>query len=209
MTLIQKDTAREIDMYSWECLEPKILSRGGPVTTAFLHAGLADFRSAAQWVCSLPYGRNSDPNAQLIVFTEGRGTCSTKHALIRRLAIEQRLDVALSIGIYEMTAQNTPGVGAVLEKYDLKALPEAHCYLRFGQKRVDLTRFSVRPPTEGISSFLHEEDIEPEQIGSYKIKLHRQFLSLWMTRRETIGYNLDELWRIREECIAGLSEDHS
>lgn len=196
-------------MYSWDCLEPAIFNRGGPVTVAFLQAGLTDFRSAGQWVCSLPYGRNSDPTGHLTVFTEGHGTCSTKHALIRRLAIEQEIDVVLSLGIYEMTERNTPGVRIVLEKYGLKVLPEAHCYLRVGQKRVDLTRILDKSPTEGISFFLHEEDIEPGQIGNYKIDLHKQFLSSWMSERETTFYNLEELWRIREECIAGLSEDCS
>jgi hypothetical protein len=45
----------------------------------------------------------------VIVLAEQRGTCSTKHALLRRLAIEQGLDIALVLGIYEMTERNTPG----------------------------------------------------------------------------------------------------
>jgi hypothetical protein len=207
--LTQKNSSRKIRLYSWECLEPRSLNQGGPVTAAFFESRLTDFRSAARWVCSLPYGRNSDPSGHLVVFTEGHGTCSTKHALIRRLAIEQELDVALCVGIYEMTEQNTTGVGIVLEKYGLKALPEAHCYLRVGRKRVDLTRIPAQPPTEGISCFLHEEDIEPGQIGSYKIDLHKRHLSSWMIRQELIYHNLTDLWRIREECIARLSEGNS
>jgi hypothetical protein len=41
------------------------------------------------------------------------------------LAIEQNLDIVLVLGIYEMSEQNTPGVGAVLAKYGLTMLPEA------------------------------------------------------------------------------------
>lgn len=196
-------------MYSWDGLQPAMLKRDGPVSAAFVQAGLVDFRSAGRWVCSIPYGRNSDPSGRLVVLNEGYGTCSTKHALIRQLAIEQELNVALAVGVYEMTGRNTPGVGIVLEKYGLEALPEAHCYLRIGQKRVDLTRISDQSRPETSYSFLHEEDIEPRQIGIYKIDLHKRFMSSWMSRRKTGEYNLDELWQIREECIASLSEDHS
>ncbi len=84
--------------------------------------------------------RNTCPDDPLIVLTEQRGTCSTKHALLRRLAIEQNLDVALVLGIYEMAEQNTPGVGDILRKYELVLLPEAHCYLRMARRRIDVTR---------------------------------------------------------------------
>ena len=98
-------------MLSWDSLDPSRFKPAGVVTTAFLHMARTDLRTAGQYVCGLPYGRNSDPNDPLIVLAEQRGTCSTKHALLRRLAIEQGLDVALVVGIYEMTERNTPGVG--------------------------------------------------------------------------------------------------
>ena len=108
------------------------------------------------------------PSDHLIVLTEKRGTCSTKHALVRRLAIEQKADIALVLGIYEMTEQNTPGVGDVLGKYGLATLPEAHCYLRTAGKRIDVTRTARRAPAEPIRRFLHEEEIDPTQITNYQ-----------------------------------------
>ncbi len=150
-------------MYSWEALDPIPLKRGGVVTTAFL--GIApDFRAAAQYVCGLPYGRNSNAGDPLIVLTEQRGTCSTKHALLRRLAIEQELNLLLVLGIFEMTERNTPGVGAVLQRYGLTGLIEAHCYLRTAGKRIDVTKACLQSRGEPIGSFLHEEEIEPNQI---------------------------------------------
>jgi hypothetical protein len=60
---------------------------------------------------------------------------------------------------------------------------------------------------EPIARFLHEEPITPEQIGDYKIGLHRGFLAGWMgTEPAARGRTLDELWRIREACSAALSE---
>jgi len=56
-----------------------------------------------------------------------------------------------------------------------------------------------------IERFLHEEPITVEQIGAYKNDLHRRFLRDWIARTETVrGRSLDEVWRIREECIAAL-----
>lgn len=191
-------------MNSWEALEPLILKPAGIVSVGFIAVRAHDFQAAAAYVNRLPYGRNTNPSDALIVFREGRGTCSTKHALLRRLAREQNLDIGLFIGIYEMSQRNTPGVGAVLEKYALKGLPEAHCYLRSGQKAIDVTRETESPPAEQITHFLHEEQIAPEQIGDYKARVHRRFLKRWLEHSVGIEYTLDDLWKIREECIAAL-----
>jgi len=55
----------------------------------------------------------------MAVHTEGRGTCTTKHALLAELATEQRLPVALVLGIYLMNERNTPSVGSVLARHGL------------------------------------------------------------------------------------------
>lgn len=193
-------------MHSWEALDPVPLKAAGAITTAFL--GIAtDLRTAAQYVCGLPYGRNSDANEPLIVLAERRGTCSTKHALLRRLAIEQGLDVALVLGIYEMTERNTPGIGAVLERYGLTGLLEAHCYLRTENKRIDVTRGTCQIRGEPIESFLHEEEIDPTQITDYKAEVHRKFLNQWIADSCGLGgLSLAQVWKIREECIAQLSQ---
>jgi hypothetical protein len=60
------------------------------------------------------------------VLEEGCGTCTTKHATLTELAREQRIDVQLVLGIYEMNERNTPGVGRVLGAYGLSCIPEAH-----------------------------------------------------------------------------------
>ena len=191
---------------SWDAFEAVVLKPGGEISDAFVQFGLLDYRAAARFVSFLPYGRNTFVHRPLIVLQEGRGTCSTKHALLRRLAIEQSLNVVLVLGIYEMHERNTPGVDSVLEKHSLETLPEAHCYLRFRESRIDVTRPIDAEPPERIAHFLHEEDITPEQIGDYKTAIHRQFLRRWMAESGNArGRDLDEVWRIREECIAALS----
>lgn len=129
-----------------------------------------------------------------------------KHALVRRLTIEQGLNVSLFLGIYEMHERNTPGVGPVLRRHGLTSLPEAHCYLRAGETRIDLTSPS-EDPREPITVFLDEEEIDPTQITHYKIALHRNFLRKWIADNGGLGgLSLSEVWRIREECIARLSQ---
>jgi len=193
-------------MHSWEALDFVILKPAGVVTAAFAAVELQDFRQAAAYVHRLLYGRNTNPMDVLAVMREGRGTCGTKHALLRRLAIEQNLNIALVIGIYEMNQRNTPGVGMVLEKYGLRSLLEAHCYLRSGHKRIDVTRLTADSSAEPITCFIHEEEISADQIGEYKINLHRRFLQQCEETAAGTKYALTELWRIREECIASLEQ---
>jgi Transglutaminase-like superfamily len=193
-----------LQMYSWEVLDPIILKPGRVITAAFVAAGINDFRAAAAYVHSIPYGRTSNRDDPLSVLREDRGTCSTKHALLSALAQEQNIEIALVIGIYRMNGRNSPGVGEVLEKYGLDGLPEAHCFLRSGEMRIDLTRVETTPP-ERITEFIYEEEISPDQIGEYKTSLHRRFLSQRIGEAATAWYSLDELWQIRESCIAALA----
>jgi hypothetical protein len=123
------------------------------------------------------------------------------------LAIEQNLDIALVLGIYEMSERNTPGVGAVLAKYGLAILPEAHCYLRMAGTRIDVTGAAYRGLAEPSADFLHEEDIDPTQITNYKTDIHKQYLSRWIGDNGGLeGRSLADIWKIREECIASLSK---
>jgi hypothetical protein len=190
-----------VRMSSWEALPSARLDTDGPLRSAFARAGAMDYRTAARLVSLLEYGRNNHATDMLVVLRERRGTCSSKHALLRRLAEEQRVGIKLVLGVYEMNDRNTPGVGAVLDQYGLGALPEAHCYLRNGHVRVDATRDYSKRGAPSFA-FLHEEEISPDQAGRYKMRLHRDFLAQWARRAM---WSVDELWRIREECIQALS----
>ena len=194
-------------MESCESLPDIDLQSSGEVSSAFLARGVTSYLAAARYVNRLAYGRNTSRVDLLAVLREGHGTCSTKHALLKQLAIEQGLDITLVIGIYEMSERNTPGVGSVLSKYNLACVPEAHCYLRFGPDRIDVTRALKEIPEESISRFLYEEEIDPAQVGDYKVDLHQQFVRKWIVENAQAsgGRGFDEIWRIREECIAALS----
>jgi hypothetical protein len=195
-------------MRSWDALPDVILKPAGPFTAEIMARGVGDFRAAGRFLQNLPYGRTSDRADFSAVLREGRGTCSTKHAFLAALAGEQKLAIALMLGIYEMDERNSPGVGAVLKRYGIAFIPEAHCYLMCEGARIDVTR-AGSAPAEPIARFLHEETIAPEQIGEYKITLHRRFMQDWVAKNaaKVDGRNLEDLWRIREECIAALGAE--
>jgi len=192
------------DMRSWDALPDRPLKAAGDVTRGFLALGIEDYRAAARFIHHLPYGRNADRANFRLVLPEGRGTCSTKHALLAALAEEQRLPVHLTLGIYEMSERNTPGVGAVLDRNGLAFVPEAHCYLTNDGSRIDVTR-EVADAKEPIARFLHEETIAPAQIGEYKLAMHQAWMRQWVAR-ELPGREWQSIWKIREHCIAALSE---
>lgn len=182
------------------------LTKAGPVSDAFRALGVEDLAGAARHVRALPYGRISDRLGwATLVLAEHRGTCTTKHALLAELAREQGVPLELTLGIYEMGEANTPGVGAVLARHGLSTIPEAHCYLTHGGRRIDVTRDVT--PEQRIDRFLHEEPIAPAQIGDYKIALHRRVLADWIGRMpEARRMSLDQVWAIREACITALGE---
>jgi hypothetical protein len=188
-------------MRSWDVLPDNPLARAGEVSAEFLRLGMRDYRAAARFINQLPFGRNADRADFRLVLRERRGTCSTKHALLAALAIEQRLSVSLTLGIYEMSERNTPGVGEVLMRNGLSSIPEAHCYLVFNRERIDVTR-NLADPAQPIARFFHEETIAPAQIGQYKLDFHQNHLREWSAR---VGRPFEEVWKIREDCIAALS----
>ncbi len=176
----------------------------GPLSEALLQKGINSYAQATSFVQALPYRRPSDKSRLLLLLEEHCGTCSSKHAFLKQLAIEQeQAAVQLIIGIYRMNVHNTPGIGKHLVENDLAYIPEAHCYLRYQSQRFDFTN-----PQSDIShleaAILQETEILPYQIGSFKEALHKQYLKDWL-QTQPILLTIDQIWNIRERCIASLS----
>lgn len=181
------------------------LQPGREVSSAFLEHGCHGLQEAFLYVWRLPYGRNAKAADPLAPLRESRGTCSTKHALLARLAAEQGFDIELRLGIYLMSEANTPGVGATLAAFGIEAVPEAHCVLVRDGVCIDVTR-DDRPAAEPIAPFLHEERITPDQVGDYKRSVHGAFMERWSAAGNARGYGPEQLWAIREACIVALGE---
>lgn len=181
-----------------------VIIADAPVSRCFQNAGIHRFVEACDFIRALPYRRNKDKGNLLSVFSEQCGTCSTKHAVLKTLATENhRQDVELILGIFKMSVYNTPGIRATLQAHGLDYIPEAHNYLRVSGRRVDCTRkgFDIELIREDI---LEEIVITPDQIGAFKVRCHRKALQDWL-KREELPFSPDQLWQIREQCIADLS----
>mgnify|MGYP005854888517 CR=1 FL=1 len=182
------------------------LRPGSAAAARALAHGHTTFRATADAVWRLPYGRNSDRADSLLVLDEGRGTCSTKHAFLAILAREHGVPLDLVLGVYLMDERNTPGTGPVLARAGLAAIPEAHCYLRVANRRIDLTHPPGSLPGDPVVAFLAEELIAPEQIGAYKATFHRRYLAEWLAQPGAPPITVDEAWAVREACIRALGE---
>lgn len=190
-----------------EAVSPEFeITSTGPVSAAFLLRGIKRFSQAAAFVKSIPYGRNGNKEDALAVFKDNAGTCSTKHALLKRLAEEQGYDdCKLMIGIFRMHGRNSPPVTNTLEVHGLSYIPEAHNYFRFNGHIFDYT--FPRGEFSGLEDELMEEiAIASHQITDFKVAFHRKFLSEWLQQNPDIPYTLNELWAIREQCIQDLSK---
>jgi hypothetical protein len=177
----------------------------GPVSRGFLAQGLDSFAKAAMHVRMLPYGRNSNRTDRILVLTEGRGTCSGKHALLAELAAEQGQPLELLLGFFRQAPENHPRVAAVLQKHGLAWYPEFHCYLRWQGQRLDFTGKSS--PIEPDRELFDELVIRPDQVEEFKTEHHRHYLAEWLQREGLASrFDLAAIWAIREACIGARAE---
>lgn len=166
--------------------------------------GISDFDEACEFVKNLPYKRNINKENIFCILEEDGGTCSTKHALLKRLADENNIrDVKLMLGIFKMNSQNTPKIAAVLQNYRLKEMPEAHNYLKLENEIHDFTTRNSKPE-DFIHDLVEEIEIQPDQITDFKVDYHKKFLRNYLQQNPKINYSPAELWQIREECIVAL-----
>jgi hypothetical protein len=164
--------------------------------------GFISFEQLAEHVRLLPYARTVNSQDLFAVLREGRGTCSSKHRLLAAVAQDSgRYDVKLTIGIYEMCEENTPGVGGVLSAASVTSIPEAHCYLSVEGERLDFT--GVAPGSlSPFTALIAESIVPPHDLIETKNRLHRQVLAAWANAH---GSTVDWAWATREACIAALS----
>ena len=178
----------------------------GLISGLFLSKGISSFDLATKFIHQLPYGRNANKYDLTTIFIDQCGTCSTKHAILKELANENKVfDLRLLIGIYRMNGSNTPPAKPVLSHFNLDYIPEAHCYLKYQDSVLDFTKISEKP-LEFLPDLLEEQEICPDQIADYKVNYHKQFLSNWLLENPRQAFTPDEMWAIRENCIRALSD---
>lgn len=160
-------------------------------------SGLLDY------VKALPYGRNANREDFSLVLKEERGSCSSKHALLKKVAQLNNIgNVKLIMSLYKMNHLNTPKIGNTILENGLEYIPEAHCYLMLNHRRYDLTSANASIH-HLIHDVLEETEIEPEQVNTFKIDYHKDFLKKWIAEGAT-DLSFEQVWAIREQCIVNM-----
>ena len=167
--------------------------------------GIDTWNELTEFVKNLPYGRNKNRTDFGLVLSEEKGTCSSKHALLKSIAdLNELPDIDLVIGVYKMTELNTPKIGTELIDNSIEFIPEAHCYLKINGTRTDFT--SKQSEFRRIAKdIIKEALIEPNQVGEFKVNYHKKFIVKWLEETNS-NFEFDEIWAVREKCIENLTE---
>ena len=173
------------------------------LTNDIVESGIVSWKDLIRTVRLFHYGRNQNRKDFNLVWTERKGTCSSKHAFLKMVAELNGFDsVELFIGIYKMNIDNTPGSEAVLRNETINYIPEAHCYLKVDGVVLDVTNSHSDFKTYSMD-ILEEIPIDKEVVISDKIELHKDYIRDWI-KKETINYSFEKIWDLREKCIEAL-----
>ena len=186
-------------------MQKRKLTSRDELTNLIKGKGIETWEETIEFVESLPYGRNSNRTDFKLVVTEQKGSCSSKHAMLKKVADLNKIPgIKLILGMYRMSEKNTPGIGNVLTENSIEFIPEAHCYLKVDGKRTDITtaESSFSQLEEDI---IQELEIYPEQVSKYKVEYHKKFIKRWLKDTNS-KFEFEQIWRIREKCIQNLTE---
>ena len=178
------------------------ISGGSALCEEVRSHGFDFFEHLAEHVRKLPYGRTSNAQGPLALLWQGRGTCSAKHQLLAAVAQDcGHSEVQLTVGIYEMSEENTPGVGTVLNAAALTSIPEAHCYLSIEGERFDFTGLAAGSSSP-FAALLAEYTVSPTNLSHVKGELHQEAIAAWANDQ---GISQEAAWATREACITALA----
>lgn len=178
----------------------------GPWSPFLRELNIYHFSELCAYVHALPYGRNSDRIDFYQVLSESRGSCSSKHGLLATIAeAHQQSGTHLMVGLFLMSGKTHPVLADLLSANNLNAIPEAHAYFRCDGMRYDFT-FPGKDISSIESFIVREQRCEPNQLIDWKPMIHKHYLDSWI-KRQTSGHTAEQVWDIREQCIALLSAE--
>jgi hypothetical protein len=180
----------------------KVIIGTGSVSQAALALGIRSFLDACRYVHSLPYGYNSDRDDLMILFKEKMGTCTTKHAVIATLAAELGLAITKGVGIYAMTEAIVTGTDKILSEYGLPYVPMIHCFLEYGDYRIDLTEGNRNGKNRPINDFLYTDRVAATISAKDEYMIYRRALSEVILKRDELkGADIKRILHAREEGL--------
>jgi hypothetical protein len=168
-------------MDSIEKLPDVNIEAKGVVSEKFLEHGIETFCAACHWIKDLPYGFNSNSENSFILFQENRGTCTTKHGVIARLAQELELEIYKNLGFYRLNDEIVIGVNAIIQSHGLNFIPQIHCFLEYGSFRVDLTEGNCNGKNKTIEDYDFVVRVNPDLTYEEENKYYLSYLSQYFT----------------------------
>ena len=175
---------------------------GGMISDSFRSLGISCFIEACRHVNELPYGYNSDRDDLMILFKEKMGTCTTKHAVIATLAAELGLPITRGLGIYAMTETIVTGTDKILAEYGLPYVPMIHCFLEYGNYRVDLTEGNRNGKNRPVDDFLYTDRVAATISAKDEYMIYRRALSEVILKRDELkGADIKRVLHAREEGL--------
>lgn len=173
----------------------------GAVSQQFLLQGVNTFHEACCWVKNLPYGFNSSSENSLILFEEQRGTCTTKHGAIARLAQELELEIYKNLGFYRLNDEIVTGVNAILQPYGLDFIPQIHCFLEYDSFKVDLTEENCNGKNKTIEDYDFIVQVNPDPTKEEKLTHYAECLEKYYEIEPKLQrFSVSEIMEILEEC---------
>ena len=189
-------------MNSYQVFPDNVITRAGIISAEFQDLGIRSFQEACRYVHELPYGYNSNRDELMILFKEKMGTCTTKHAVIASLAAELSLPITRGVGIYQMTEAIVTGTNKILAEYNLPYVPMIHCFLKYGNYRVDLTEGNHNGKNRPIDEFLYTDQVDATISAKDEYMIYRKALSeVILKRLELKGVDLKRILHAREEGL--------
>ena len=180
----------------------KVITKAGSITVEFQGMGIRSFLEACRYVNELPYGYNSDRDDLMILFKEKMGTCTTKHAVIATLAAELGLPITRGVGIYAMTETIVTGTDKILTEYGLPYVPMIHCFLEYGNYRVDLTEGNRNGKNRPVDDFLYTDRVAAAISAKDEYMIYRRALNEVILKRDELkGVDIKRLLHAREEGL--------
>lgn len=179
----------------------------GVISKRFLELGITSFKEACLYVHNIEYGYNSDKDDKMILFKENRGSCTTKHGVIAKLAEEHNIPLYKKVGIYKLTEDIATGTGKILGKYNIPYVPMIHCFLIYEKYRFDITEGNNNGKNTSIEEFIHDEKVIPFILIKDEYLLFKRVLEeKIMTSPEMDGIEKRTLLKAREEAIKLLKD---
>ncbi len=174
----------------------------GIVTEKFLSLGIKALHEACLYVHEMPYGYNSTRDDILILFREGHGSCTTKHAVIATLAQELSVPIGKMVGVYAMNEEIVTGTASILAKYNLPYLPMIHCFLVYENHRVDLTEGNNNGKNRPINHFLFTKKVIPNISEKDEYFIYRGSLEDTILKHEEMtNVSISQILQARQEGI--------